>query len=198
MLGFVVATTVVGLAVSSYEGYGIYLEPACTDEDIRAECDASAPFHEKTYFRFLLIVCSMVLYLVKAAWSYSAKMTQFNERLVKTLFFRVHRALTLRHRMPALRPSPQPTRCSPSQRITLSGRAAVSAPDASWQVIDSNRGALAVMLHEAEMQLQRETLICWFFLHFRWLGPEVDNDPNKHSFTKRAPGAGLKRSALDL
>eukprot|EP01048_Picozoa_sp_COSAG05_P000036 COSAG05_NODE_1_length_66591_cov_307.301581_36_plen_1386_part_00 len=60
-----------------------------------------------------------------------------------------------------------------------------------FRVIDNNRGALAAMLYEAEMQEQREALLLFFFLHFRWLGPE-DN-----RFVKRQAGAALKRGQLD-
>ena len=51
-----------------------------------------------------------------------------------------------------------------------------------FRVVDNNRGALAVMLNEAEMQEQREALLCYFFLHFHWLGPD-DN-----SFERRPQG----------
>lgn len=47
------------------------------------------------------------------------------------------------------------------------------------------------MLHEAEMQEQREAILCYFFLHFRWLGP----DDNR--FERRPEGAGMPRSVLD-
>lgn len=60
-----------------------------------------------------------------------------------------------------------------------------------FRVVDNNRGALAVMLHEAEMQEQREAILCYFFLHFRWLG--VDDN----RFERRPEGAGMPRSVLD-
>lgn len=61
-----------------------------------------------------------------------------------------------------------------------------------FRVVDNNRGALAVMLHEAEMQEQREALLCYFFLHFRWLGP----DDNR--FERRPPGTYQVQSLVIL
>ena len=60
-----------------------------------------------------------------------------------------------------------------------------------FRVVDNNRGALAVMLHEAEMQEQREAILCYFFLHFRWLGPD------ENRFERRGKGAAMPRSVLD-
>jgi hypothetical protein len=37
----------------------------------------------------MLIIGTMILYFVKAGVSFVNKMTAFNERLIKTLFFRV-------------------------------------------------------------------------------------------------------------
>jgi hypothetical protein len=232
-----VAVTAVGIGLSAYETYEIASAPPCpanatAARDFRASCDVEAPFFHHRYFqlrpghpaavernsvlspvnrfyaalfhgrgralsghiwlfsaRAVAVLGGMVLYFGKAWMQYNNKMTDFREQLIQTLFFRV---------------------------------------------IDNNRGALAVMMNEAEMQVsppaplrhprtnshqytgapsspqshlatttllahllpptnkknehaqeQRETLLAYFFLHFRWTGAE-DN-----RFEKREPGAAM-------
>ena len=78
-------------------------------------------------------------------------------------------------------------------RMTAFGEKLVST--LFFRVIDNNRGALSVMLHEAEMQEQREALLCYFFLLFRWCGR--DEDGTDLRFERRPEGAAIKRSELD-
>lgn len=62
--------------------------------------------------------------------------------------------------------------------------------------IANNRGALATMMHEAEVQEEREVLLAFFFLHFRWLGKD-ENDADR-GFVKREEGAAMHRAALNF
>mgnify|MGYP006187139653 CR=1 FL=1 len=98
-LALIVALAVVGVIASSNELYQIATEP--TGEEpwnvtpgvavvyARKSCDPNAPITEQTYYRLMLIIVTMILYFVKAGVSFINKMTAFNERLIKTLFFRV-------------------------------------------------------------------------------------------------------------
>eukprot|EP01046_Picozoa_sp_COSAG06_P037638 COSAG06_NODE_4270_length_4414_cov_7.279490_2_plen_224_part_00 len=161
----IVFFTVVGLCVTGNEAYAIYSEKACVEEDARDLCDPSLPLWEQMYGRLMIIIMTMFLYLAKAGVQWVNKMTMFNERLIKTLFFRVidnnrgKKTPFLRHIF--------------INALIYQDRLGTNIGKAlKKEMMHFLIGALAVMLHEAEMQEQREALLCYFFLHFRWLGPD--------------------------